>query len=325
MWETTGDALFTEGRVIMDWICFIFSPDDNWWTGVLWIIVMFGLSNKHNLNRSQSDIMAYCCIKNVIEAHSGLVWCGTLALVDLAFKALKWLQGLSSRCWSESSHLCVWCPSGLFESHGSNTTNVNLVTPEKISSSNRRRYETQVSTMTSHLTSWETSFLPHLVALRPVETSQSHTPVCFSLIHNKSQCCFWPNFPLMFHSPSQSNTERVLNQRIWTPAVLCSALLHTMKRFCIMSMRALLCFRSRHDCRTWAATYRTRATTLKCWLWVNDVTSCSQISTVASMHLADAFIQSHLPIFAILNDWHEMCQECSNLHPFTVCISDQTI
>ncbi len=131
-----------------------------------------------------------------------------------------------------------------------------------------------------------------------------------------------------------SQPRLVMSQRIWTPAVLCSALLHTMKSFgflsfCIMSMRAILSFRSRHDCRIWAATYRTRATTLKCWLWVYDVTSCSQISTFALMHLADAFIQSYLHCICrylpFFNDWHQTCQECSNLHPFNVCISDQPI
>ncbi len=62
MWGTTGDGLFHWGRVIMDyglydiWVKNILmldlshllsSPDVNWWTGVVWIIVMF-LSDSHS-------------------------------------------------------------------------------------------------------------------------------------------------------------------------------------------------------------------------------------------------------------------------------------
>uniref|UniRef100_A0A672K135 non-specific serine/threonine protein kinase n=1 Tax=Sinocyclocheilus grahami TaxID=75366 RepID=A0A672K135_SINGR len=48
--------------------------------------------------------------------------------------------------------------SGLSESHGSNTMNVNLIPPEKISASSRRRYETQVSTMGNTLSSSSCTF-----------------------------------------------------------------------------------------------------------------------------------------------------------------------
>lgn len=95
--------------------------------------------------------------------------------------------------------------------------------------------------------------------------SRSHMLVCFMnfpLIHSKSQCCFWPNLPLKFsHSITiehrgrlesvtpmfdsaqlafnsaceslQDNTDAllVMIQPIWTPAVLCSALVHMMKTF----------------------------------------------------------------------------------------------
>ncbi|XP_016144906.1 eIF-2-alpha kinase GCN2 [Sinocyclocheilus grahami] len=43
--------------------------------------------------------------------------------------------------------------SGLSESHGSNTMNVNLIPPEKISASSRRRYETQIQTRLQNLSS----------------------------------------------------------------------------------------------------------------------------------------------------------------------------
>ncbi|XP_073683302.1 eIF-2-alpha kinase GCN2 isoform X1 [Garra rufa] len=43
--------------------------------------------------------------------------------------------------------------SGVSESHGSNTMNVNLVTPEKLSASSRRRYETQIQSRLQNLSS----------------------------------------------------------------------------------------------------------------------------------------------------------------------------
>ncbi len=60
MWETTADALFHWRKsyyglwthiwvknVLMDLSHLLSSPDVNWWTGVVWIIVMF-LSDSHS-------------------------------------------------------------------------------------------------------------------------------------------------------------------------------------------------------------------------------------------------------------------------------------
>uniref|UniRef100_A0AAY4CI97 eIF-2-alpha kinase GCN2 n=1 Tax=Denticeps clupeoides TaxID=299321 RepID=A0AAY4CI97_9TELE len=56
--------------------------------------------------------------------------------------------------WANSMLTVFFCWTGLSETHGSSTTvsmNVNLVTPEKVSASTRRRYETTIQTRLQNL------------------------------------------------------------------------------------------------------------------------------------------------------------------------------
>ncbi len=58
-WETTAEALFHWGRVIMDYDSyyrrlnagFVSSPDDNWWTGVLWCFYSDGTHSLQSIHR----------------------------------------------------------------------------------------------------------------------------------------------------------------------------------------------------------------------------------------------------------------------------------
>ncbi len=75
MWETTADALYHWGRVIMDYVLYgilvknvlmldlfhlLSSPDVNWWTGVVWIIVMF-LSDSHSDGTHSHPLLRHWC------------------------------------------------------------------------------------------------------------------------------------------------------------------------------------------------------------------------------------------------------------------------